>query len=38
MKQQYLPDSLKDEVFYAPSEKGYEAAIRELRKKKGMTK
>ncbi len=38
VKQQYLPDSLKDEVFYAPSEKGYEATIRELRKKKGMTK
>ena len=38
VKQQYLPDSLKDEVFYTPSEKGYEATIRELRKKKGMTK
>ena len=29
VKQQYLPDGLTDEVFYEPSENGYEATIRE---------
>lgn len=33
VKQQYLPDGLTDEVFYEPSENGYEAAIREYFKK-----
>lgn len=28
VKQQYLPDGLTDEVFYEPSENGYEAEIR----------
>jgi putative ATPase len=28
VKQQYLPDGLTDEVFYEPSENGYEAQIR----------
>lgn len=28
VKQQYLPDGLTDEVFYEPSENGYEATIR----------
>ncbi len=32
--QQYLPDSLKDRVYYHPSEKGFEAKIREIRQKK----
>jgi len=29
VKQQYLPDEIKDEVFYEPSEEGYEATIKE---------
>ena len=29
VKQQYLPDDIKDEVFYEPSEEGYEAEIKE---------
>ena len=33
VKQQYLPDGLIDEVFYEPSENGYEATIREYYKK-----
>ncbi len=35
VEQQYLPNSLKDRVYYTPSEKGYEAAVREIRKRKG---
>ncbi len=33
--QQYLPDSLKDRVYYTPSDKGYERTVREIRKRKG---
>ncbi len=33
VKQQYLPDGLTDEVFYEPSENGYEQTIREYFKK-----
>ena len=33
VKQQYLPDGLTNEVFYEPSENGYEAAIREYYRK-----
>ncbi|MCR5702060.1 MAG: replication-associated recombination protein A [Lachnospiraceae bacterium] len=29
VKQKYLPDEIKDEVFYEPSEEGYEATIKE---------
>lgn len=29
VKQQYLPDSLKDEVFYEPTENGYEKKIKD---------
>lgn len=36
VKQQYLPDSLKDEVFYRPQGKGYEKVVSETRKRKGM--
>lgn len=36
VKQQYLPDSLKDEVFYSPSDNGYEKTVKEIRKNKGM--
>lgn len=34
VEQQYLPDSLKDRVYYTPSDHGYEAKIKELEKKK----
>ena len=36
VKQQYLPDSLKDRVYYAPSGNGYEAEVQKIREKKGM--
>ncbi len=35
VEQQYLPDSLKNEVFYVPTENGFEKTVRETRKKKG---
>lgn len=36
VEQQYLPDSLKDRVYYVPSDSGYEQRVREIRKEKGM--
>lgn len=36
VKQQYLPDSLKDRVYYTPTENGYEKIVHETRKRKGM--
>lgn len=36
VRQQYLPDSLKDEVFYRPQGRGYEKTVAETRKRKGM--
>ena len=33
VEQQYLPDEIKDEKFYIPSENGYEKNIREYFKK-----
>ena len=35
VEQQYLPDSLKDKVYYTPSENGYEKEVLEIRKRKG---
>ncbi len=35
VEQQYLPDSLKDRVYYTPSDKGYEAEVKEIRRHKG---
>lgn len=32
VKQQYLPDELKDEVFYSPTENGFEKTIKERQK------
>ena len=29
VEQQYLPDEIKDEVFYRPGDEGYEAKIKE---------
>ncbi|MCQ2387026.1 MAG: replication-associated recombination protein A [Clostridia bacterium] len=34
-EQQYLPDSLKDRIYYKPSDNGYEKVIKEIRKRKG---
>lgn len=38
VEQQYLPDSLKNEVFYRPSDHGFEQQVKSVRKKKGMKK
>lgn len=35
VKQQYLPDSLKDKRYYVPGENGYEKEVKEIRKRKG---
>lgn len=35
VEQQYLPDSLKDRVYYVPKDIGYEKTVKEIRKKKG---
>lgn len=38
VEQQYLPDSLKDKVYYTPSGNGYEKEVAEIRKRKGKKK
>jgi ATPase related to the helicase subunit of the Holliday junction resolvase len=38
IKQQYLPDELKDEVFYEPSDHGFEAVIRNRQIRLGKLK
>ena len=35
VEQQYLPDSLKDKVYYEPGNNGYENEVKEIRKRKG---
>lgn len=35
VEQQYLPDSLKDKVYYVPKEIGYENTVKEIQKRKG---
>jgi putative ATPase len=35
VEQQYLPDALKDKIYYVPSENGYEKEVAEIRKRKG---
>lgn len=35
VEQQYLPDSLKDRVYYKPKDNGYERVVKEIRKRKG---
>ncbi len=35
VEQQYLPDSLKDRVYYVPQNNGYENTVKEIRKRKG---
>lgn len=36
VEQQYLPDSIKGEVFYHPSDNGFEKTVKNIRKDKGM--
>lgn len=38
VKQQYLPDELKDRVYYVPKDNGYEKRVKEIRKEKGTDK
>ena len=35
VEQQYLPDSLKDTIYYTPNDRGYENEVKEIRKRKG---
>ena len=35
VEQQYLPDSLKDRIYYTPSDNGYEQEVKRIRKNKG---
>ncbi len=38
VEQQYLPDGLKDRIYYIPSDNGYEKKVKEIRKNKGKNK
>lgn len=38
VEQQYLPDKLKDRIYYTPSDYGYEKKVKEIRKEKGKLK
>lgn len=38
VEQQYLPDKLKDKIYYVPSDYGYEKTVKEIRKNKGKLK
>ena len=38
VEQQYLPDSLKDKVYYAPTDNGFEGQVKKTRIRKGMKK
>ena len=38
VEQQYLPDKLKDRVYYVPSDYGFEKKVKEIRKDKGKLK
>ena len=35
VEQQYLPDALKDKIYYTPNDRGYEKEVKEIRKRKG---
>ncbi len=35
VEQQYLPDALKDRVYYTPTDIGYEATVKQIRQQKG---
>ncbi len=36
VRQQYLPDSLKDRTYYRPTDNGFEKTVKQVRKNKGM--
>lgn len=38
VEQQYLPDRLKDKIYYTPSDYGFEKTVKEIRKNKGKLK
>ena len=38
VEQQYLPDKLKDRIYYVPSDYGYEKQVKQIRKDKGKLK
>lgn len=38
VEQQYLPDSLKDRIYYTPTDIGFEAAVKKIRQDKGKKK
>ena len=38
VEQQYLPDSLKDKEYYAPTDNGFEGQVKKTRIRKGMKK
>ncbi len=38
VEQQYLPDKLKDRIYYTPSDYGFERKVKEIRKDKGKNK
>ena len=38
VNQQYLPDKLKDRIYYVPSDYGFEATVKQIRKDKGKLK
>ena len=38
VNQQYLPDKLKDRIYYTPSDYGYEKTVKQIRKDKGKLK
>lgn len=38
VEQQYLPDKLKDRIYYVPSDYGYEKTVKEIRRNKGKLK
>ena len=38
VEQQYLPDKLKDRIYYTPSDYGFENTVKEIRKNKGKLK
>lgn len=35
VEQQYLPDKLKDKIYYVPSDNGFEKTVKEIRRQKG---
>ncbi len=38
VEQQYLPDKLKDRIYYVPSDRGFERTVKQIRKDKGKLK